>query len=67
MLLDIALIKIDALSGRGMKRDFVDLYVIAQQTPLHKILELGQKKYPAYRDLRMNALAATPAPTAGAV
>ena len=57
-LLDIALMKIDALSGRGMKRDFVDLYVIAQQTPLHKILELGQKKYPAYRDLRMNALAA---------
>ena len=57
-LLDVALMKIDALSGRGMKRDFVDLYMIAQQTPLDKILELGQKKYPAYRDLRMNALAA---------
>jgi len=57
-LLDVALMKIDALSGRGMKRDFVDLYVIAQQTPLDKILELGQKKYPAYRDLRMNALVA---------
>lgn len=57
-LLDVALMKIDALSGRGMKRDFVDLYVIAQQTPLDKILELGRKKYPAYRDLRMNALAA---------
>jgi hypothetical protein len=57
-LLDVALMKIDALSGRGLKRDFIDLYMIAQQTPLDKILELGRRKYPHYRDLRMNALAA---------
>jgi len=57
-LLDVALMKIDALSDRGLRRDFVDLYVIAQQTPLETILVLGQRKYPGYRDLRMNVLAA---------
>jgi hypothetical protein len=57
-LLDVALMKIDALSDRGLRRDFVDLYAIAQQTPFEMILALGQRKYPDYRDLRMNALAA---------
>jgi len=37
-LLDVALMKIDALSDRSLRRDFVDLYVIAQQTPLETIL-----------------------------
>jgi Nucleotidyl transferase AbiEii toxin, Type IV TA system len=57
-LLDVALMKIDALADRALRRDFVDLYVIAQQKPLEMILVAGQRKYPNYRDLRMNALAA---------
>lgn len=57
-LADVALMKIDALSGRGARRDFIDLYVIAQQIPLETLMELGQHKYPRYRDFRLNALAA---------
>ncbi len=36
-ILDIASMKIIAISQRGTKRDFVDLYVILQETPFHKI------------------------------
>ncbi len=36
-ILDIASMKVIAISQRGTKRDFVDLYVILQQLPFHKI------------------------------
>jgi hypothetical protein len=45
-LLDVALMKIDALSDRGLRRDFVDLYAIAQQTPLETILALVSASIP---------------------
>jgi hypothetical protein len=57
-LLDIGLMKIDAIAGRGSRKDFYDLYFIAQHIPLEKILEQGKAKYPAIRDFRMMALAA---------
>jgi predicted nucleotidyltransferase component of viral defense system len=44
---DIACMKLDALSSRGTKRDFVDLYCIAKQLPLLKLLSLFQQKYAA--------------------
>jgi hypothetical protein len=38
-VLDIASMKIIALSQRGTKRDFVDLFSILQDLPFHKIAE----------------------------
>lgn len=43
---DIAAMKIDALAGRGAKRDFVDLYFIGQQYSLDQCLDFYLKKYP---------------------
>jgi len=57
-LLDIALMKMDAIVGRGARKDFYDLYFIAQETPLGKMLGQGQRKYPHTRDFAMMALAA---------
>jgi hypothetical protein len=45
---DIAAMKITAVSSRGTKRDFVDLYLICKEiTPLKEILSLYDKKYGA--------------------
>jgi predicted nucleotidyltransferase component of viral defense system len=38
-VLDIAAMKIIAISQRGAKRDFVDLYFILQDIPFHKVAE----------------------------
>ncbi len=38
-VLDIASMKVIAISQRGTKRDFVDLYFILQDMPFHKIAE----------------------------
>lgn len=44
---DIAAMKIDAISTRGMKRDFIDLYFICREgnTSLRKILFFYEHKY----------------------
>lgn len=43
---DIAAMKIAAISGRGKKRDFIDLYFICKKhCSLKKIIKLYQKKY----------------------
>lgn len=43
---DIGCMKISAISSRGTKRDFIDLYFICKNiTPLEKLLNLFQKKY----------------------
>ncbi|MBN1483869.1 MAG: nucleotidyl transferase AbiEii/AbiGii toxin family protein [Chloroflexia bacterium] len=57
-LLDIGLIKMDAIAGRGARKDFYDLYFLAQQIPLDEILERGQEKYPHVRDFPLMVLAA---------
>lgn len=38
-VLDIAAMKVIAISQRGAKRDFVDLYFILQNIPFHKVTE----------------------------
>lgn len=43
--LDIACMKISAISARGTKRDFVDLYFILQSTNLKTLLKKFEKKY----------------------
>lgn len=42
---DIACMKISAISGRGTKRDFVDLYVASERYGLRQLLALFQEKY----------------------
>lgn len=43
---DIACMKIDTISSRGAKRDFIDIYFIAKEIiPLREIIILFQKKY----------------------
>jgi len=42
---DIACMKLDAISARGTKRDFIDLYFICQKEKLLKIFKLFEKKY----------------------
>ena len=42
---DIAAMKIDAVSSRGTKRDFIDLYFLAKKFSLEQILKFYQQKY----------------------
>lgn len=43
---DLASMKLDAISSRGTKRDFVDLYQISQSVfPLHETLAHFERKY----------------------
>jgi len=55
-LLDIGMMKLDALIGRGARKDFYDIYFIAQQVPLEEMLHQGPVKYPYARDYEMMAL-----------
>jgi len=42
---DIACMKIDAISARGSRKDFIDLYVLLEQYPLKDMLHLFEEKY----------------------
>ena len=44
-IVDISAMKIAAISERGMKRDFVDLYFILQKIQLDNVLEFYERKY----------------------
>ncbi|OGK51683.1 hypothetical protein A2966_05095 [Candidatus Roizmanbacteria bacterium RIFCSPLOWO2_01_FULL_41_22] len=44
-VLDIACMKIVAISERGTKRDFIDLFFICYQSSFDKIIELFSQKY----------------------
>jgi len=45
---DIAAMKIVAVSDRGAKRDFIDIYFLLQEFSLQKILSFVKKKYPNF-------------------
>ena len=45
-LQDIAAMKLHAITGRGKKKDFIDLYFLLQHFSLEQIIEFYQKKYP---------------------
>jgi predicted nucleotidyltransferase component of viral defense system len=45
---DIAAMKIVAISQRGKRRDFIDIYYLIKKMGLAKILSLTQKKYPEF-------------------
>lgn len=49
---DIAAMKINAIEGRGTRKDFVDIYILLQHYSLKEILEFYKAKYPNYSDFR---------------
>lgn len=44
--------KINAIEGRGTRKDFVDIYFLLQHYSLKEILEFYKAKYPNYSDFR---------------
>jgi predicted nucleotidyltransferase component of viral defense system len=44
-IIDIACTKLQTISMRGSKKDFIDLYFLLKTYPLTKILQQSQKKY----------------------
>jgi predicted nucleotidyltransferase component of viral defense system len=55
-VVDVGLMKLDALISRGSRKDFYDLYVIAQQISVPDLLALGKAKYPHTRDFELMAV-----------
>ncbi len=55
---DIACMKIEAIASRGSRRDFVDLFVVAQEQGLRELLEYFAKKYAAVSYSRTHILKA---------
>lgn len=49
---DIAAMKINAIEGRGTKKDFIDIYFLLQHYTLKEILEFYTEKYPEYSIFR---------------
>ncbi|MDO8520163.1 MAG: nucleotidyl transferase AbiEii/AbiGii toxin family protein [Deltaproteobacteria bacterium] len=45
---DIAAMKLIAISQRGIRRDFLDLYVICRKHELFQVFNWAQKKYPQF-------------------
>ena len=43
---DIAAMKLNAIAGRGSKKDFIDLYVILQRFSLNEVISFYNDKYP---------------------
>ena len=55
---DIGLMKIGAVIGRGARKDFIDLYAICRHIPLSRLLALAPKKFRDSRDFTLQALRA---------
>lgn len=55
-LRDLGLMKLDALIGRGSRKDFIDLFHIVQQIPLDELLDQSAHKYPYARDFPLLAV-----------
>ena len=45
-LQDIAAMKLAAITGRGTKKDFIDLYYLSQRYTLSEMLSFYERKYP---------------------
>ena len=50
--MDIAAMKINAIEGRGTKKDFIDMYFLLQHYTLKDILTFYAKKYPENSQFR---------------
>ena len=49
---DIAAMKVNAIIGRGTRKDFIDLYVLLQRYSLSEIMAFYQQKYPEFSEYR---------------
>ena len=49
---DIAAMKINAIEGRGSRKDFVDIYMLLQHYTLSELLDFYSMKYPNYSIFR---------------
>lgn len=49
---DIAAMKVNAIEGRGTRKDFVDMYFLLQHYSLTEILDFYQRKYPEHSQFR---------------
>lgn len=49
---DIAAMKINAIEGRGSKKDFIDLYYLLHHYTLREILDFYSMKYPEHSEFR---------------
>ena len=49
---DIAAMKINAIEGRGSRKDFIDVYMLLKQYSLDEILGFYKQKYPNYSIFR---------------
>lgn len=49
---DIAALKINAIEGRGTRKDFVDVYLLLQHYSLEQILDFYKQKYPEHSEFR---------------
>ena len=49
---DIAAMKINALEGRGSRKDFIDVYLLLQHYSLEELLQFYSQKYPNYSIFR---------------
>ncbi len=49
---DIAAMKINAIEGRGSRKDFIDIYMLLQHYTLGELLDFYKKKYPNYSIFR---------------
>ena len=49
---DIAAMKINAIMGRGTRKDFIDLYVLLQHYSLPQIMDFYRQKYPEFSEYR---------------
>ncbi len=59
-ILDVGLMKLDAIAGRGTRKDFYDLYFIASHTSLDELFARSSDKYPESRNFGMRVLTASP-------
>ncbi len=55
-LIDLGLMKCDALISRGIRKNFYDLFYIAQSVTFEQLLLLSQKKYNQFRDFPLLVL-----------
>lgn len=49
---DIAAMKINAIEGRGSKKDFIDIYFLLKHYSLEELLKFYSQKYPNYSIFR---------------
>jgi hypothetical protein len=53
---DIAAMKLDAVSSRGSKKDFIDIHFLLEKYSLSELLEIFEKKYAAIKFNKIHIL-----------